>query len=178
MPSEFCREVFKSRPVKPSEFVAYCIDRAPGGQCEQCSVSEHSPGAVGNGESLARLAFHPFHFDSKTGELTHKIVLDAFDKGLSVFRLKYATADFIRAKAEAMKRPNRQESGTIEASAEAVRRVENAAGERAFAIYDTAGKADNSHADVCAIQLDDLKGPRKTDLMDELFAVFGPLKPF
>lgn len=77
------------------------LDRKePECRCQRISVSERSPGAVHDAETLIRIAIDPDHFFRKTGLLKPSILIHAETRGMSIFREERATNDEIRTAAE------------------------------------------------------------------------------
>ena len=127
---------------------------------EQRSVSEYSPGIVGNGEVLLRQIFSPIHIDQETGEVKPAAFSDVKDKGLSTNRLRHISADAIVTKGEAKAVADRDSGkereflGIILAHCRNVRAIKSAMEEkRAFCVSDTARADDPSHADVCQVPM-------------------------
>ncbi|MEN8217983.1 MAG: hypothetical protein ABFS56_16770 [Pseudomonadota bacterium] len=116
--------------------------------CEQHSVSSYSPGIVQDDEYLVRLIFSPTHFNEQTGKLKPFAFLDCKDKGLSVNRLQYTSVDELKQTA-AFISCGRQIVGVVVAQCADIRAIVDEENQRAFCVYDTATKNNQSHADIC-----------------------------
>jgi hypothetical protein len=86
--------------VIPKERALWLDRQEPGCRCQRISISERSPGAVADAETLIRIAIEPDHFFRNTGLLRPTILLDAENRGMSVFREEQAADAEIRAAAE------------------------------------------------------------------------------
>jgi hypothetical protein len=152
------------------------------------SVSEHSPSIVSSAEYVARQIHSPIHIDG--GEIKVTAFTDAFDKGLSVNRFKYASLSSVHLAGEAKaandrnRDPSRKYCGVVVANVGDIRSVvDDADGCRCFCVYDTALLDAVSHADVCMIRpeaaIDPNKLPKKAQKKERrrrLQKAFGRLQ--
>ena len=135
---------------------------------EKLSVSEHSPGPIGDSEGLFRALDQPIHFQN--GELTPTAFGDAEARGLSINRTSHISIDGALSLAiERVKRVNQRKAENLSQSnsqhAEQKRRTfaytvfktldlrmvlreGPDVARRAFGVYDTAKQEDISHGDV------------------------------
>lgn len=139
---------------------------------EKVSVSDHSPGPIGDPEELVRTLDQPIHFQN--GEFTPTAFGDAEVRGLSVNRTSHISIDdALRLATERVRRVNQRKAEdspgqTSNHAAEKrrmvaytvfktldLRRVPNRGPgpgpdmeRRAFGVYDTAKEHDFSHGDV------------------------------
>jgi hypothetical protein len=125
---------------------ALCL-QFPHCTCEQHSVSPHSPGVVQDEECLVRLIFSPTHFNEQTGKLKPFAFFDCKDKGLSVNRMQYTSVEELKQMAAFISH-GRKIIGVVVAKCADIRAVLDEH-ERAFCVYDTATKNNQSHADIC-----------------------------
>ena len=123
-----------------------------------------SPGLVGNEELLLREVYSPHVENGKL--IKRAIPIDELAQGLSVHRMKYTTADFVKDSIQKrLSRPRMGEpwkdEGVAMLKAEEVREIcwENEQGEneRAFTVRDTARSDHRGHASI------HVAGPRKKD---------------
>jgi len=170
-----CVQIFAEKPADYNQFVKHVVTNAPNSVCEDCNLSlTLTPSnLVNNTEIIARIAFHPFHYDNKTKTLTEKVVSDAFDKGLSGFRKQLTSDADITKKALLLKTEKREPKEIITALAEAIRSISDSQDRKAFAIYNTDHPNNIGHVDVCVANIENMTGSKKTDLQDELFQKFS-----
>lgn len=127
-------------------------------ELEKLSVSRFSPSTVREDEHVARQVFSPIHVDSETGDIKTAAFTDAFDKGLSVNRISYASKEEIhqlggdKAQLDRRNRPDRKYLGFITVNVADIRECLEG-GKRIFAIFDTALEEVPSHADLCVLLL-------------------------
>jgi len=126
---------------------ALCL-QFPHCACEQHSVSSHSPGVVQDDEYLVRLIFSPTHFNEQTGKLKPFAFFDCKDKGLSVNRMQYTSVEELKQTAAFISHGRRM-IGVVVAKCADIRSIRDEEDERAFCVYDTATKNNQSHADIC-----------------------------
>ena len=126
-------------------------------QCsiENQTVSEFSPGVVGDDEDVARNVYSPIHINNETGEVLPTFFSDVKDKGLSVNRIEHVSAQgmremgLIKLKTDlANGKTDRTYEGFVRAKADNIRAVSDENG-RSFCVLDTALEGNVSHADVC-----------------------------
>lgn len=170
-----CAQIFANKPADFKQFVEHIVKNAPDSVCENCNLSSalQPTTLVDNTETIARIAFHPFHYDNKTKKLTEKVVSDAFDKGLSGYRKTLTSDHEITQKALLLKNEKRQPTEIVTALAEAIRSISDLEDRKAFAIYNTDHPKNVGHVDVCVAHIENMRGSRKTDLQDELFQKFS-----
>lgn len=132
---------------------------------ETISLSEHSPGIVTPLESVARMIFSPLHIE-EDGTIKASAFSDVKDKGLSVHRLKFiegkeleCLGETMASKANEAGRTKRDYLGYVKAHTEEVHQLTGDE-KRLFCVYDTANEAEMSHADICAVSLDEQKNPK------------------
>ena len=127
----------------------------PEGECEECSISEHSHGPVADDEILTKLIVDPIHIDK--GVVSPAAFTDAYSLDLSLFREELATDKEIQLAIDQIKNTgwgkespqSRSIVAVMHASAESIRalRLDNPSGPMCR-IYDT-GEADKpAHASV------------------------------
>ena len=160
MPSLNCREFFAWHACNP-EIVKELRKRSA--EClvwESVSASDHSPGPVTPNEILYRQVVQPLHVDQETNTLRPVAFSDVANKGLSVDRLKHQSMESmldagkkrVEAQvAESSTLDGRRLYGLAELHVDDIRKIFNAEGLRAFAVFDTARCDNASHADVCQL---------------------------
>lgn len=154
-----CMDLF-SRVAGDAKKAAAIDAECPHCACEAHSVSQYSPGPVGNDETIWRLILAPTHVDAETGKVKEMAFDDASNKGLSVQRVAAGddTDDIVeRGQARAASKPGTRFELAVGSTAGAVRALRGQ-DEMRFCIYDTANEGDPGHADVCQT-----KGGTKTE---------------
>lgn len=143
-------EIVKELQKRPVESLSW----------ESATASDHSPGPVTQEETLYRQVVQPLHVDQETNTLRPVAFSDVANKGLSVDRLKHQS---IESMLDAGKRrvagqvaassaqDQRRLYGLAELRVADIRNIVDAAGRRAFAVFDTARCDNASHADVCQL---------------------------
>lgn len=124
--------------------------------CENEPCSPHSPGCVGDDESLIFLIINPTHFDEVTGQLSTIAFQEVHNRDLSVLRESKTTSKELRVTVEELIERGMQrvppQCRTIElfarALASSVREQVDADHARLFAVYDTALPDKRGHASV------------------------------
>jgi len=132
-------------------------EQFPDCECENCSVSDHSPGPVHDREVLIRTVYSPHQINQETGEVDPAHFRhDALKRGLSVNRKSHITeADLetrIVRKIENDRAAGRHRENfykVVTARCSEIRALVTEDGRRLFCVYDTATEVDASHADVC-----------------------------
>ncbi len=122
----------------------------PNGDCENHSVSAHSPGKVEHTETLYRLIL-PEHLRRGLSTIDPFALRAVETLGLSVIRARYVSLADMRERVRAYaKRKDVSFSDVSLAMAQCgdVRAVE-VSGAQGYNVYDTATKHDRAHADVC-----------------------------
>lgn len=140
----------------------------PNCACEVCSLSEYSPGPIGNAEMLARFVFSP-HQVNEDGTVKSNAFDMVFNKGLSINRLSYTTSadlhvsgrDWVENKRQIDKTEGRNVEraylGFVTALASEVRGV-TIEDRRAICAYDTALANNIAHGDLAvSMQLTSLQ---------------------
>jgi hypothetical protein len=126
--------------------------RFPGFECEDCSISEYSPGKVEQNEKVVFLTIHPIHFDDTTGVLSPVAFEQLTRNDLSLLRCSHAKREeFVYV----LSRLVSGGSGRVERSVErcclvdveAIRQAKDS-NSRVFGVYDTAIKELPAHASV------------------------------
>ncbi|HIP25380.1 MAG TPA: hypothetical protein EYG81_02785 [Archaeoglobus profundus] len=134
-------------------------------ELETISLSEYSPGIVKSSEYIARMIFSPLHIE-ENGTIKPSAFSDVKDKGLSVHRLNYIRCKELESLGKTMAsnantagRSERDYIGYVRAHTTEIRQltVDN---KRLFCVYDTAKETKRSHADVCAVFLDEQQDPQ------------------
>src|SRR5262245_41322742 len=69
--------------------------------CESESVSDHSPGLVGDDQRIIRTLYSPVYINPDTGEVTPAAFSDAAGRGLSVNRAALITPEALEARIKA-----------------------------------------------------------------------------
>lgn len=126
---------------------------------EAQSASMHSPGIVGS-EVLCRHIQEPLYYNPQKGKLTPDAFNDAFNKGLSTYRMAHTTREDViecgaKRDAEFRERNPEKPPRTTVALAffqtDEIRQFRSLGDKQSLGVFDTA-EADNlSHADVCAL---------------------------
>lgn len=151
-----CKEIERRYGGSDCKCVHY-RDLFPNCECENGSVSDHSPGLVQDDEVLVRVLYSPHYINKETGEVTPAAFADARTRGLSIRRKTHISEKDHRAKIEekvavdqAAGRNNDGFWRVVYTRCTDVRnlKLDNGGG-RAFCVYDTATEDDSSHADVC-----------------------------
>lgn len=120
------------------------------------SISEFSPCAVNDNETLARQIFSPIHLDDD-GNFTPMALSDVFNKGLSTNRLSYKSdtdthlAGESKAQNDRLHKPDRVYLGFVKLETQQIRATAFENNGNAFGVYDTGLKNDPTHSDVCCI---------------------------
>ncbi len=151
-------------------------------QCEETSVSPHSPGAIRNDEALARQIFSPHQINPDTGEPNAAAFTDAEKIGMSVDRLPVCGILSVHRRGSEKQAADRERKtrtdidylGFIASTCGAIRSLLDEKGERQFVVLDTATTANTAHADVCHMRFKDTKA--KKDARTALMSVFGKLQ--
>ena len=129
----------------------------PGCECEARSVSDHSPGVVGDDELLIRTVYSPIQINQETGVVDPAHFRnDALKRGFSVNRKHHVREADLRKTIESKIARDRHEGKerddfyrVVTARCSDVRRLAGEDGKRLFCVYDTAFEEDRSHADIC-----------------------------
>ena len=134
--------------------VGLFADAAPDCGCETVSVSPHSPGPVGDDETIGRLVCVPMHVHKKRPELLPSFFGHAFTFGLSAQRLERASEDELASWLNAFvgAADDRVWLGHVESAASTVRAIRRVGQEdsRGFCIYDAALEANAAHVEIGA----------------------------
>jgi hypothetical protein len=85
-----CRNLFSTPGLEGQALQEKVEEQFPDGACETVKVSDHSPGPVGDNETLTRFVFAPIHVDEK-GMPVSTAFSDAWKFDLSVFREELAS---------------------------------------------------------------------------------------
>ncbi len=132
---------------------------------ETISLSKYSPGVVAPSESIARMIFSPLHVE-ENGTIKPSAFSDVKDKGLSVHRLEYIECKELECLGKAMAsnanvagRSERDYIGYVKAHTAEIHQLTGDE-KRLFCVYDTAKETEISHADVCAVFLDEQQDPK------------------
>ena len=129
----------------------------PNCECENSSVSDHSPALVQDDELLIRTIYSPVQINQVTGNADPAYFRkDARTRGLSVNRKEHINSSELRSKIET-KIARDQADGkerdenylVVSATCGDIRSHIEEGGARLFCVYDTALEDDKSHADVC-----------------------------
>lgn len=128
--------------------------------CQNLSLSPHSPCVVNDDETVLRSLFSPQHIDEDTGVVTPNAWSDMYDKGMSVNRRSYASAQdvlnhahsFLKQKRTQDNLSNKQVKrsfyGILPIHVGQLRQLRYEAG--TFCVFDTALEDNIAHADICA----------------------------
>lgn len=129
---------------------------------EQEIASVFSPSIVEDDEIIVRSWYVPIHIELDTGILKPSAYSDAYDKGLSVNRKRYASLEEIKKAAidqaiEMSKIRSPRDYYGYSTAQVATIRDDILYGIRIFTVYDTSIDSEKgiSHADVCAILAQD-----------------------
>ncbi len=122
----------------------------PNGECECCSVSDHSPGAVQDDEILFRFLL-PEHFRDGSGEIARGALRAVNALGLSMIRGRHVP--FGKLEDRALMYARQKNVPWSDVSLAIVRcgdlRAITSSGAKGYCVYDTATEHDPAHADVC-----------------------------
>jgi len=151
-----CKELERTHRAGDCKCVHY-REEFPGCECETSSVSDHSPGVVGDEELLIRTVYSPIQINQETGIVDPAHFRnDALKRGLSVNRRRHVSEADLRESIESKIVRDRHEGKergdfyrVVTARCGDVRRLALENGERLFCVYDTAFEEDRSHADIC-----------------------------
>lgn len=150
-----CRDLFSNSGLTGVDLQVAVGEKFPNGDCEQVSVSEHSPGPVADSEALTRIIFHPIHVHPTTGLPVSTAFSDAWSSDLSTFRDPAAADHELALAISEMQATGLKKSGprTVAAFATAEVAVLRAeilpkSGARSFRVYDTAEEVKPHHASV------------------------------
>ncbi|PPD56987.1 MAG: hypothetical protein CTY10_01200 [Methylotenera sp.] len=153
-----CKEFFEKHSDNNEKCIAL-QDEPSRLEWQSDTASKHSPSLVDDTEELCRQVFSPIHIDIDNKKLNPTALNDAYDKGLSVFRLLYADQKHIvqsgHIKASSDNdagKPHRDFVAITSMTASEVRTIKNIEGKLGFAIYDTALEHEISHSDVCHVE--------------------------
>ena len=160
MPPFSCREFFAWHACNPE--IVKELQKRPAESLlwESMTASDHSPGPIKQSEVLYRQVVQPLHVDQEKNTLRPVAFSDVANKGLSVDRLNYRSVESIldagKKRVEAQVAANstldgRRLYGLAELRVDDIRSILDAAGQRAFAVFDTARCDNVSHADVCQL---------------------------
>lgn len=154
---------------------------------ENIKATKYSESTVKDDELLYRQICSPYHYNESTGEINSSAFRDAFTRGLSVNRLSLTSKKEIKEMAEKQvdfkNKKNQDEDkeeikfqGCTYVKAEDIRKiVYEKTTKRHYAIYDTAGKINTSHADVYNI-VPDLSGGEIKKAQKNLKKIFSNLE--
>lgn len=122
----------------------------PGGDCEGCSVSDHSPGVIDDDEILYRLLV-PGHVRRGTSRIDSSAFRAVEALGLSVIRAGHVSPGELGRRALTYARQKNVPLSDVSlgmARCGDVRAIASS-GVRGYRVYDTAMEHDPAHADVC-----------------------------
>ena len=151
-----CKEIERQHGAGDCKCTHY-REAFPNCECEQHSVSDHSPGTVQDDEVLIRTVYSRVQLNSETGcidpvHLRH----DARTRGLSLNRKSHITEGDLRARIEAKiardRAAGKRTDNFYKVIATRLRDLKclvDDDGRRLFCVYDTATRDDTSHADMC-----------------------------
>lgn len=139
-----CNEVANCKNSK-EEFAGRVCKNDPDGSCQNESVSEHSPGPVGDEEHLARLVFYPAHV--RENDLNETLFTDVFKYGASCNRKSYCDEGQIHVCGNGLQDERRAYRGYVTLSVCFIRNISSETGVR---VYDTAWEDNQCHADIVA----------------------------
>ncbi len=146
-----CRGVFASG-LEGLPLQIQVDTRFPHFTCEECSVSQHSPGRVESDEQVVFLTIHPIHYDEKTGVLSPNAFQQLTRNDLSVLRRRHATSrELNEVRATLVSRGSKNVERSVEwccvVDVSIIRQTEDAKG-RTLGVYDTALEPLPSHASI------------------------------
>lgn len=129
-------------------------DKCPECECEQHSVSRHSPGPVQHEETIVRMVCSPMHVHKKKPELLPSFFGHAFSYGLSAQRLEKSTDQELAKWVNSFVTggDDRVWLGYVRASCATIRRISRPEGaeSQAFCVLDAALESNRSHIEICA----------------------------
>lgn len=144
-----CRDVERAHGDSGCKCVHY-RELFPEGDCERCSVSDHSPGLVDDPEILCRLIL-PSHLLKDSLAIDPAVLRAVEALGLSMIRARHVSLDDLGKRALAYaKRKNVPLSDVSLAAARCGdARAIASSGARGYRVYDTATEHDPAHTDIC-----------------------------
>lgn len=149
-------------------------DAKPGCACEYDSLSEHSPGLIGDEETILRVVCVPMHVHSKKAVLKSSFFSHIASYGASVQRLEHSKDDELVACVEGLVSgaENRVWLGYVQTTAQAIRGLEvRKGGEQSLCVADAALASNRAHAEIhCAYRIPEAD---QIELRVELMNVFG-----
>lgn len=146
-----CDECLAAFQQYPSKGLQQHVDEHfPGFACEQCKVSDHSPGPVENHEQIVFMTVHPNHYDDQTGVLSPIAFEQLTRNDLSVLRHAHAKSEEYQSVRSMLKNggsnaTNRAVDKCCVVPVEEVRGATDVNG-RILGVYDTALPDIPSHA--------------------------------
>ena len=146
-----CRQIFASG-LEGVDLQIAIDSKFPNFACEECSISEYSPGTVHADEHIVFLTIHPIHYDEKTGVLLPIAFQQLTKNDLSVLRRHHATIaefDIVRSQLTygGSKKVERSVEWCCVVQVSTIRAAEDPNG-RTLGLYDTALEPLPSHASV------------------------------
>jgi hypothetical protein len=176
-----CRDCEARLQADPHRATLFAAEH-PGCECDQVSISPHSPGRVEDGELLARVIIEPKHLNLDDGTVEAASFREACSYGLSLLRLSYVANAHLRRFDESLAERvrDREESaaqkqgrapekaafaGVVRFEAGIVRQHEPG-GDAQFCVMDGATESEPFHADV-TINMK-CKGSEQLRLLNEL----------
>jgi len=150
-----CKELERRYGDQGCKCVHY-REQFPNCECENCSVSDYSPGPVQADEVLVRVVYSSKQLNAVTGQIDPvHLRHDVLKRGLSVNRRLHISEANLRAKIESRIARDKSEGKksddfhkVVITRCDAVRELAKER-VRLFCVYDTALENDASHADIC-----------------------------
>jgi hypothetical protein len=168
-----CRCIHVLTQTDPERVIS--IDSvAPDCACERVRVSRHSPGVVGNGESLSRFVFDPIHIDKK-GRIKPTLFSHVHNAGCSIQResiasnveIKNFVVQFLRGDIR------RKWVGVVSGDCGDVRNIviDGCLG-RIVCVLDTGNRDNAAHAEMCKTR-HSVEEADRLELHRKLLLAFG-----
>lgn len=151
MPTNPCLEFFEANRNNKDKVKALVATKCGDTWADAKLVaSPYSPGPIHDDEEIVRQVHSPLHWDEARQEVKPGFYDDLSNKGLSLNRLSYATAEELaQASRERAGARGREAMGFVRCTAGQMVGVMRSVNGASGAIFDTADEQDVSHADAC-----------------------------
>lgn len=163
-----CKEFFALRDSHAGNFWEVLGQKFPACQCEVASVSDFSPGPVGDDETLVSVVTSKA-FISDQGTVEPTLFDSRISNGVSVDRKRHTTLAEYDSRAHSLvaDNPKKENLGSIELSVDQIRKI-NHKGSRAIAVYDTGLKENRSHAEIACTEIPEAETPGRKKIRAKL----------
>ena len=145
-----CRDFFGRRQELGDRFWKKLDEHLPECICESVAVSEHSPGPIADTETLVSVITNNRYVD-QDGRVEHTLFDSRISNGISTNRKNYTSRCEHELRADKLvgNSPEKSNCGSILMSVNIIRSIRHN-NRRAFGVYDTAQKENQSHAEIVA----------------------------